>query len=181
MPRLVTSKRGPRGKKAPGLVRRGVAKKKYGLFGKLVRVKPKTRKEKEPTMKDLKQDTTKLKQEATNARRHGTVTEQLRKANAQLAALEKRIKADKKLVRDTKVRATEIARRARTARRNLPTAQANGVVDRLTAQLNLLKGPVRQATARLAASGPKRQQLIEKLRAFSGEKKALGKKLGLNQ
>jgi predicted nucleic acid-binding Zn-ribbon protein len=179
MPRLVTPKKKSRGKKEPGLVRRGIAKPKYWWSGKLVRVKPKTRKEKEPTLKDLKSGAKKLKQEAANARRHGTVTEQLTRTNAQLATLEKRIKADRRLVRNTKIKVSEIVRQVRAARRNLPTAQANIRVQKLTVQNNALRGPARQAVARLAASGPKRQGLIKKLRALSGEKKALGKKLGL--
>ena len=169
------------GKKVPGLVERGLARKRFGPFGKLVRVKPKPVKEKPATLKELRKGANEMERLAAEAGKHGSAMESLAEMNRHLAKVKEKIRADRQTIKGAKAKRDEIKQKARDARKNLPPKQANAKVGKLTVQLNGLRARVLRARSRLEIYRGREQVLIKKLRALSQENRARAKRLGLNE
>ena len=169
------------GNKVPGLVQRGIAKRRFGPFGKLVGVKQKPAKEKPATLKDLERGAAEMRRLSAEAGRHGTLIGSLARTNTQLAAIKKRIRADQQIIDGAKAKINEIVQQARGAREKLPPKKATVVIKKLALQLAGLRMQVLRANAGLEVYRARESKLIKKLRARSKAKKALEKKLGLNE
>ncbi len=168
-------------KQVPNLVKKGLARKRFHWFGRLIPVKAKPENKKPATLKDLKRLGAEAKRLAAEAGKYATGRERLATMSKQLAATKKRTAADRKIIKAVEIRRSEIMHRAKTAKKNLPTAQATAEIRKLTSLLVQLARRVKLARARLAVHEPREQELIKKLRALSKENRALGKKLGLDQ